>query len=285
VQLGANTYKEPGRAYHLLHISIVAVSAQRYLPRIGGEILDSGNRAVMLHRGRLTSTTVRIITTMSNHRSIFTAPGLAFILIMMAGCGSKSPTAPTSSNNVMDLKVGNRWVYRTATYDDNGNEDGATFDTTTIVRTMSAAGITWYVTNNGPMYANRSDGAWEWSADTSSGAPRLYVPYPVRLDQSFAEAAYQTTDPTGAPDDTVYFSYVITSTNTQVATHAGAFTCFQYASRYRSTKGALTTEQFGFDGDEVNSVMPGLGPVAGESYGFTNDGRKVLKMRWELYAK
>ena len=156
---------------------------------------------------------------------------------------------------IVPLKAGNVWTYRLSDYDSLGTVDSASsfnFDIE-ILRDTTIQNEKWFILKDDPtVRTNRTDGYYVWNISIDSMVPTLMAKYPAQVGDKFA-------------------TYSVASTNVQVTTLIGTFTCFLYVSP-SSTDGSRFEEYY----------SPGIGWIRRDYYTRFSGGILFMRTRWQL---
>lgn len=183
---------------------------------------------------------------------------LSLILIGFGSC-KKSETPITTVFQILPLKTGYSWHYRTTIHDTIVlNHDNEVEKDTTI-----AGNETWYILtydqSTRMVCKNRGDGLWFYIFNPvfPQGVESLYYRYPA-----YEDYRYQTVD-----------GVVVTvaSINFKVTVPAGTFHCYRYNTTYPT--GDLYSEYF----------APGVGMILLEKYE-SSGGTNIIAERTELVS-
>lgn len=183
---------------------------------------------------------------------------IVLTMIVLGSC-KKSDTPVANVFQILPLKTGYNWHYRTTINDTIIlNHDNVVEKDTTIGSNENWFILT-YDQNTRMICKNRVDGLWFFITNSTfpQGVESLYYRYP-----STENYRYQTVD-----------GVVVTvaSLSTKVTVSAGTFHCYQYNTTYPS--GEVYSEYF----------APGVGMILLEKYD-TSGGSNIITERTELVS-
>ncbi len=185
---------------------------------------------------------------------------LSLTIFMLSSCKKSNPVGPSSSQQILPLKLGNIWLMEYTVYDSTGTVEGMVYDTDTVARDTVISGITWYHVSGKVFdgyFADKSDGLYGLSSPTVEA---LLFKYPAKVGDTWnAQVDISTT-----------YQVTLQSDNASVTVPKGTYVCYDYQM--------LLNSQPGF---EVY-LNPGLGFVAMDVYSITKSGRSYKQAYGEL---
>ncbi len=208
-------------------------------------------------------------------------------LISFTIISCKTSTNTPASSDLIPLKTGNEWIYQTNSYDRSGNITTTITDTTTISSDLIAQGMTWHYLSPkgiGGFISNRNNGLW--SFDTATQKVILLYEYPSFSGNSYV-AEYDSVSYNLGGKSIFQISIKIISTNEEVSTPAGVFSCyhFQYEADDTQQHGDVTS--IGIYAQDVY-IAPDIGLVMVTEPKYTNgsqDGSNILSLLKEYHLK
>jgi hypothetical protein len=186
--------------------------------------------------------------------ALFCMAGLLPIIASYIGCSATpdapQTVAPAKPAPLIPYTVGNQWMTKTTSFDQNGTMLSTEYDTSAVIEPVAIDGEAWYrihgVRSRDLFAATRADGPW-MRADLDSMPERRFL-YPAAAGDTF-----------GMHDG---ISYVMTSRDSVVSVPAGTFHCVVYHRQQHDASGALVRpEQMVVWRDYYWCVAPGIGVV------------------------
>jgi hypothetical protein len=184
-------------------------------------------------------------------KSFVIAMLFCFAAMMLTSCKKENPVESSSTaKQIWPLKSGNAWAYHVIEYDTTGVITQSGSGAIAVTKDTIVGADTWYQISgfgsSGSMfYANRSDGLWIMSNNTSGIFKGLIFKYPVNTGESW-----------NLGGDQVFLQ----STDTVITVPAGTFHCYAYR---------LSMSDYYY-------FCPGVGFIAMDSYSRTSSGRPYI---------
>lgn len=180
---------------------------------------------------------------------------LSLFVLHLAGCGD-GPTGP-GSDRLWPMAVGNRWIGMIEYFNSRGESLSTAYDTTSIVRSVSIGGETWYEFDDGVRRTNRSDGVWvSFGGSNSNDFIRLIAKYPTVPGDTFQTERGREHTIHGPTGDSILMWIGTLSVDSIVAVPRGTFTCHAYA--YFTLHPHMSEAGRGI---QSWAYAPGVGPV------------------------
>lgn len=148
------------------------------------------------------------------------------------------------SNDLIPLKVGNLWIYKSEKFDNDGNPANSIYSYMSVLADTTIDGIKYSLrngNNRGEFCMNNNDG---FNIYMKGQSPILDLKYPVKLNETFLRRNHDTT--------------FVTSMDEKVEVAAGKFTCIKYETLSGSSKliyhvcpnvGIIKIENLAIEGD------------------------------------
>lgn len=178
-----------------------------------------------------------------HNKLIRIATGL-FVLLFLASCGKEE---------LMPMKIGNLWVYKTAKIDRYGTVERTDYMSLAVLADTVFSGQSYALIEGGFPLTNKEDGIYSVKKDSSSYSPALFFKYPAKLNDSYQSF---TND-----------SITVMALDETVITPAGKFKCIKYLSRSSSM----------FDEATAFYLCPSTGIIKIEEYAKGNGDSLYLK--------
>jgi hypothetical protein len=157
------------------------------------------------------------------------------ITIFFIGC---------QSNELIPLKVGNLWIYKSEKLDEEGNSANSSYSYMSILADTTIDGVKYSLRNGnsrGDFCMNGTDG---FNIYLRGQSPVLDLKYPVKLNETFLRRNHDTT--------------FVTSMDEKVEVPAGKYTCIKYETLSGGSKliyhvcpnvGIIKIENLSLEGD------------------------------------
>jgi hypothetical protein len=193
-----------------------------------------------------------------------------FILTSLLIYNCSESTEPDYSNlDLIPLAVGNKWNYKTTTFDSTGNVINQQNGNTSIIKDTLINGIKWYGYDHdfpGVWNTNKSDGYWQfleadslWFMNDTSG---VVYKFPTHVGDVYGNPQY--------PKEVV-------SVNERISVPAGDFRTIHITQYLTMNSNSL---QVSFE----TYICPGIGFVKSMQIGKKYDGTKYIVGKSELVS-
>jgi hypothetical protein len=169
---------------------------------------------------------------------------LLIILTLIAGCAKKK-------DDIIPLKVGNLWIYKTDKYDQNGTLNSSQYSSHCILKDTSKYGETFYLFEGFLPWINKADGLYVLGQDS---LPELFLKYPAPENDSY----------TNKMNDSI----IIKKTDEKLNIPSGNFKCYKYQVNNTANPN-ITSFLY---------VSPGTGIVQIEDYNKSSDSDSTFLM-------
>lgn len=180
------------------------------------------------------------------------------LLSLSAGlCCKKDDTAvgnqlPTDNRELIPLKVGNKWVAHSTTYNPGGTIIADRADSLEFLADTVMQGQHWFNMSNVTLVGKKSDGVWFWNG---SNPAELVFKFPAVPNEVYQTSAGQA---------------VVLSINTRITVPCGTYSCYVYK------------RPFGFGGNQYHYIVPDSGIVKIEAFEISGQNQTYQSWKWEL---
>ena len=195
---------------------------------------------------------------------------LLFILTSLLLFSCSNSTEPDETiNELIPLKIGNKWNYKMTIYDSLGSISYREDITTSIDRDTFINGIKWYGYNTPPTriwHTNKSDGYWTFvkagTGNVVNDTSLLVYKYPTQVGDVY-----------GNPD----MPREVVSVDEEITIPAGKFKAIHLVTTFTGSTNYLLDSFETF-------ITPGLGVIKVMQIGKRSDGTKFIVYKNELVS-
>ena len=190
---------------------------------------------------------------------------LVLLLLSIISCKKDSnPVGATTTDQILPLKTGNKWVLHYTSFDTAGTATSSGYDTLVVGRDTTIGSEKWFqLGDQNYFWTNRSDGLWRQRAGTSTESPQLIFKYPGNANDTWTVV-----------ESSISSQLTLAATAASTTVPLGAFSCYFYHTRRAGDS---------YDSED-DYLKPGVGIVAWELFSKRSSGLVYRTNRAELIS-